>query len=102
MKVLNKANFNKKYYTFSYIDNKTYLSIHVISDAGILRLEQNYNDVWNSSKDDILITKDNHDNIYKFQFINNRYELIECYTLENKGLIKGFQYNNIYGICKVS
>lgn len=102
LKVLNKTNFNKKYYTFSYIDNKTYLSIYAISEAGILRLEQDYDDVWNSKENDILITKDNNNNIYKFQFINNKYELIDAYTLKNKGLLKGFQYHNIYGICKVS
>jgi hypothetical protein len=100
--VLNKMNYRNKHYTFSYGKDKIYLSINNISELGSLRLEQNYNDVWNSKENDILITKDSHDNIYQFQFINNKYELIIAYSLGNKGLLKGINYLNVYGICKVA
>ena len=100
--ILNKYHYNKKYYTFNHSDNKIHLTIHNISDGGTLRLEQSYKDVWNSKECDLLYTKDIHNNIYCFKFVNNRYELVDAYTINKVGLSKGIDYNSIYGLIKVS
>jgi len=96
--ICNKYHYDNKYFTISTINNKIYLSI--MDNKFNVTWAIPYNDIWNSKESDIVIAKDKSNNIYKFQYINNKYELIDAYTIKFEQLIDNITYKTIFGTCK--